>query len=1106
MATVTPLNLYSFRAYSSVLTQVQSIVPSDVTLVSSVEAALLEASQDYAARNYQAAIGAYLKAQALMYAQMDSSCVLGEVQRIPDLPRDPSLFDPMLSAALEWMNVLPVPGPVSPVRPQVAISPTTLSTVTTVDGAGLTSPQISSANGMQAAADLHLAATLTSLGNTSAAQFYLNRANQADSTVVTLLTPAKATAAPATTAPATAAPATTAPVTVRPAAIEVSEIQAAGSTLGPVAVRSAITAPVLASPIVAEPVPISPVVLLPPPATVTRSLGILADGKVSTVTWAAGASPALDAVKAAAYAPRLGAATLEDAISSPAIASDLVLAMPHNYFYVIPLGLAECYHALGDWANAEKFYLQAAAYPYLNASLEAPYVWTQLATLYLDWGNALYMSGDATDALTAYEHVLNADGSVPTASSLYTTATLAPAATAARSVVTNLAGLVSDPASASTLSLDPQLCSVILEVHQRLVQIAAGLDFWGHWAPRVPIWTFDYLQQVAVNFAQLAISAEQQVISYWDRADQGQLTQLQLSQQVSQANAEVSAAQAQTQAAQAQQQVYQLGLALAQQRTADAKANATQYASSSAAAIVHQALQTQLSGGDDGDAAQLNSYADIMMSGNYDLSDSRATLAAAEQLTAARLSQQYEVAALQRTAAELQTAQAQAQAEVTAANAQVTAAQAAQAVASLKAQQAAAMVSAFNAQTFTPDVWKAMGDEMMRMYQRYFAMALRTAKLMQQAYNFETDQQLSLIKSSYASDEIRGLLGADALMADIQGFTYDLITSTRGKVQPIQHTISLAQQYGWDFETQFRQTGSMTFETRIDDFDNYYPGTYAARIKSVQVNAVGLVPVTGLSGMLTCSGLSWYRLPSDLWATTEATGLKTRVQSSETLVLSDYSPATDALLYTPDTRMGAIFSGAGVVSSWQLDVPKEINDIDYGALLDVTITFLYEARFDPQLASRVQAQLASNPGTTSLQRGIPIRWLYPDLFFSFIQTGELTLTLAASDFPVNQTKPQLTSVGLQVSTSAPLAASGITFSLATPGNATAAKAATDANGAISSLTAGSAWAPLATGSVLGAYTLSVTAAENPALASKGTLDLSGIQNVALVLTYTYTPR
>jgi hypothetical protein len=631
MATATPLNLYSFRAYSSVLTQVQGIAPSDVALVSSVEAALLEASQDYAARNYQAAIGAYLKAQALMYAQLDSSSVLGEVQRIPDLPRDPSLFDPMLSATLEWMNVLPVPGPVSPVRPQVAVNPTTLSAVTTVNGAGLASPTISSANGMQAAADLHLAATLTSLGNTTGAQFYLNRANQVDSTVVTLLNPAKAPAPPVAAAPVAAAP-----VTARPAAIAAPGIELAGSTLGPVMVPPTITRPVLASPIIAEPVPISPVVLLPAPATVTRSLGILTGGKVSTVTWAAGASPALAAVKAAAYAARPGAATLDDAISSPAIASDLVLAMPHNYFYVIPLGLAQCYHALGDWANAEKFYLHATAYPYLNAGLEVPYVWTQLATLYLDWGNALYMSGDVTDALTVYEHVLNADGSVPSTSALYTTAALSPAATAARSVVTNLAGLVSNPASASTLNLDPQMCSVILEVHQRLVQIAAGLDFWGHWVPRVPIWTFDYLQQVAVNFAQLAISAEQQVISYWDRADQGQLTQLQLGQQVSQANAEVAAAQAQTQAAQAQQQAYQLGLALAQQRATDAKTNATQYANSSAAAIVHQALQTQLSGGDDGDAAQLNSYADIMMSGNYDLSGSRGTLAAAEQLTAAR--------------------------------------------------------------------------------------------------------------------------------------------------------------------------------------------------------------------------------------------------------------------------------------------------------------------------------------------------------------------------------------------------------------------------------------------------------------------------------------
>ena len=151
---------------------------------------------------------------------------------------------------------------------------------------------------------------------------------------------------------------------------------------------------------------------------------------------------------------------------------------------------------------------------------------------------------------------------------------------------------------------------------------------------------------------------------------------------------------------------------------------------------------------------------------------------------------------------------------------------------------------------------------MFRLYRRYLDMALKTALLMQQAYNFETDQSLRFIRKDYSTEEVKGLLGADALMADIQSFTYDLITSTTGKSQPVRQTISLAQRYAFLFERQFRRTGVMEFETRIDDFDYVYPGTYAGRIESVGVEVVGLVPPNGVSGNLTNSGVSAYRTPA----------------------------------------------------------------------------------------------------------------------------------------------------------------------------------------------------------------------------------------------------
>jgi hypothetical protein len=199
-----------------------------------------------------------------------------------------------------------------------------------------------------------------------------------------------------------------------------------------------------------------------------------------------------------------------------------------------------------------------------------------------------------------------------------------------------------------------------------------------------------------------------------------------------------------------------------------------------------------------------------------------------------------------------------------------------------------------------------------------------------------------------------------------------------------------------------------------------------------------------------------------------------------------------------------IMEGAGLASTWRLELPRAVNDIDYGALTDVQLTFYYKARYDPLLHDAVLAQLAALPGISTRQRGIPLRWIYPDAFFHFQDTGTLSITLKKSDFRTNETSPQITSVGLVVITDGSVPANGITVSLATPTQAAIA-AVTDAAGQINSEGA-SPWAPLAAGAMVGGYTLTVTAAANPQLVKNGKLDLSPIVNVALLLQYQFTPR
>src|SRR5207245_11564892 len=142
--------------------------------------------------------------------------------------------------------------------------------------------------------------------------------------------------------------------------------------------------------------------------------------------------------------------------------------------------------------------------------------------------------------------------------------------------------------------------------------------------------------------------------------------------------------------------------------------------------------------------------------------------------------------------------------------------------------------------------------------------------------------------------------------------------------------------------------------------------------------------------------------------------LQSLIQPKETLVHADEAARQDALLVQNDQRIMRIFEGAGLAATWRLDLPKAVNDIDYGALTDVRVTFYYKARFDPDLRDLVLQQLHSRPGVNERQRGIPLRWVYPDAFFHFQDTGELSITLRASDFRSNETKPVLTDVGLLV--------------------------------------------------------------------------------------------
>jgi tetratricopeptide (TPR) repeat protein len=1084
----------------------------DIALLVKVNTLMASAASSFTSRTYSDAINSYHAAESLIFSALDPGWTpeLG-VKLHPMLPRNPELFTPLLSATSQWLNIIPVAPPASPVRPTVPVSTDFLRSVTSLDGAGLSVVSANQTNALNSLADMRLAQIYAGQDNQQASSNALTRAKGLDPAI------AKALAPPGIRPEKNPTKGAAAGRTVRAAATRLATGAvgpAAGSTAATASVADTMT--LAASGRVAlETFPVLPISVL-----AQKQVGLLTGSSgqyaVKTIQWAAGANPNPSDITNLIYSAHAMAPTLPDAITNVSTIWEQATLLPHDYFYNIPLALAECYEAMGDYAAAETYYLQAAGYTYINTAVEGPYVWLRLATLYSEWGDSLYQQNDPTDAATQYSKVLTVGSTTPPSSQLYTLAGLNVAAKIATALIPQLPTLAAS--GVSTVSPDDvSIASVLLKIYGKLTQISAGLDFWGVYAEAIPIWTFTYLQQVAVNFAQFALGAEQQVINFWSQYDQATLTQAQLQSQQGQAAGQVGVAQDQAAAAQAQAGVYLDGLTLAGTRAVDASTEATVYEGESSQALQFQAEAQLTAGGDSGDIQQVNTDAAAWLSGGSvdtsgvgGISGMATRIATAWQLAASELSQQYQVFSMNNTAMEMQQAVTVAQAQLTAANAQVLAATAALSAAQLDYYEASQVLAAFNGDIFTPQTWWAMGNYMLNIYQQYMYMALQAAKLMQQAYNFENDTSLTYIKDSYPG-LLQGLLAADSLMADIQQFTFDQITAKRGKKQLVKTSISLAQNYGYLFRTQLVQTGEMTFETTLDDFDTVFPGSYQGRIQSVSVDIQGIVPPTGMSGTLTNGGISFYRLPSDI--ATPETPSKVRIQDADTLILSDYNPAIDGQLNSGTGNQLGIFEGAGVASTWTLSLPKQLNDINYGTLTDVVLTFVYETRFDPQLVPTVLAQLASRPGFYDRQWAIPLGWLYPDLFYGFVQTGTLTLSLGASDFAVNQTSPTVTAVGLLMSmapgTPGPAprasAASGITITLTAPGQ-TAVTGVTDSTGAISSQSAGSPWAPAVGGSALGDWVITLPVASNPSLAPGGVLDLSALANMVLVLDYSFTPR
>lgn len=769
--------------------------------------------------------------------------------------------------------------------------------------------------------------------------------------------------------------------------------------------------------------------------------------------------------------------------------TQFVAYIPHMYFFILPMSIGDCHAGMGNLEEARDSYASVLLYPFINKNYEIVKVWTRLAQTFLDLGDRAYRNAKDNpagyaSAKTFYENIVRTNKTLNAASLLYANAKLSDIKTR----VTNFLA-AADPARVDD---NPSILAIVLDAFGKLSQIKAGLNFFGFSPDYAPPFSFEYLQNTARYFAQHASQTEQRYIQYKSQAENEEFRREQLNQQAEVARQSVILEQRGVTEAQRGVEVAQQSLNYAAVQVQNAIASKNDFNNARWELLALTATEAWAG------AASVDQDDEVLLTahgfGYYSAKDKRRS-AVLQDLAYQRtqLTHDLEAARLDRAVASAQAYQGVSQAQVGQAQARKAVAEQRVVIAQLQQRQAEENRDFLDMREFGARLWYELAQQARRIKQRYLDMATEIAFLMERAYNAETERGLSVIRYDYQSTASGNLMGADMLLADIDSFTFDYVTTTKTKKIPVKTTLSLADAFPTQFH-RLQNAGTCTFETSFADFDRRHPGLYLAKIRNVEVVFVGLAGVRGLAGTLRNIGVSRFR--------SSGGAVVNRLYPADVMVLSQYEIRQDALAFRFNPNDLRLFENNGIETLWQLDLPLDANDFDYGEILDVQLVLYYDGFFDRALEAQLRAAL---PASGSASRAVSMKFSAPDELFYLKNQGEGELLFDAGMFPRNQKDLKRTAHTLKL-TGNPQTVKNLKLRLASDALGAEKVLTTDANGEVLGAAAGSPLQAFAGKPVLDRWTLRINAADNPQLVQNGALDLSGLDDLMVFFEYQFNYR
>jgi hypothetical protein len=330
----------------------------------------------------------------------------------------------------------------------------------------------------------------------------------------------------------------------------------------------------------------------------------------------------------------------------------------------------------------------------------------------------------------------------------------------------------------------------------------------------------------------------------------------------------------------------------------------------------------------------------------------------------------------------------------------------------LATENAAAVDDYLHTKFTNRELYDWMVGQISGVFFQGYQLAFDTAKRAETAFRYElADDKASFIGFGYWDSLKKGLMAGEKLAHDLKRMELAYLDQNRREYEITKH-VSLALTDPVAL-VKLRSTGECFVELPESLFDRDYPGHYMRRIKSVAISIPAVAgPYTGTHCTLTLmrnslragstAGSGYAR------AGTEDPRFRDNLAAIQSIVTS--AGHNDSGLFEADLHDERYlpFEGAGAISQWRIELPKETNRFDFDTISDVIVHVRYTAREGGAAlkAAALEESVRAEPLTGV--KMLSVRTEFAGQWARFVQPGDATPRTLELDL-----KPELFPFDLQ---------------------------------------------------------------------------------------------